>query len=63
MNATWHHRHPMPEKPTPIDRLEWHLAHQRACDCRELTRAALEKLEQAAARYDERVGRRAKSAR
>lgn len=44
MNASWHQNHPMPKRPTPAQRLEWHLAHQRACGCRKLTPARLEAL-------------------
>ncbi len=44
MNAAWHLAHPMPKKPSAKQRLVWHLAHQRHCDCRELKPAQLAKL-------------------
>lgn len=58
MNTHWHSNHRMPEKPTPLQRLDWHLAHQRSCDCRELTPQALKKLQEAVSRYEKRLTRR-----
>ena len=58
MNASWHLTHRMPSKATPLQRLEWHLAHQRSCDCRELTPQAKKKLLEAASRYEKRLTRR-----
>jgi hypothetical protein len=34
MNAAWHRGHPMPRNPTLDQRIEWHLAHAKACGCR-----------------------------
>jgi hypothetical protein len=34
INAAWHRAHPMPRNPTLDQRIEWHLAHARACGCR-----------------------------
>lgn len=36
MNARWHKAHPMPANPTLDQRLRWHVAHAKACDCREM---------------------------
>ncbi|MGD1019600.1 MAG: hypothetical protein ABSA12_09800 [Verrucomicrobiia bacterium] len=36
MNGSWHQRHPMPKKPTLEQRVNWHLAHAKACGCREI---------------------------
>ena len=36
-NAEWHLRHPMPDRPTPHQRAEWHYEHARNCSCREMT--------------------------
>lgn len=47
MNAIWHKTHRLSAKATPKQRLRWHLAHQKACDCRELTAAMLQKLRRA----------------
>ena len=44
INATWHKGHPMPERPTPQQRLRWHLAHAKACGCRKLTASMLREL-------------------
>ncbi len=63
INATWHRAHPMPKQPTPVQRLAWHLAHQRACRCRELTKAQLKKLIAAAASSVKRKRPRATRAR
>jgi len=42
INATWHRAHPMPKNPTLDQRIEWHVAHARACGCREITGKLLE---------------------
>jgi hypothetical protein len=34
MNAAWHKTHPMPMGSTLDQRVEWHLAHAKACGCR-----------------------------
>jgi hypothetical protein len=36
MNRAWHEAHPMPPKATLQQRVEWHIAHQAACGCRDL---------------------------
>jgi len=46
INATWHRGHPMPRNATLDQRVRWHLAHVRACGCREIpatVRAELKK--------------------
>jgi hypothetical protein len=48
INATWHRKNRMPQRPTAAQRLRWHLAHAKACNCRELTPSTLEKLRVAA---------------
>jgi len=48
MNAAWHKAHPMPRRPTAAQRLRWHVAHAKACGCRELTATMLRKLEREA---------------
>jgi hypothetical protein len=37
INNVWHDAHPMPKNPTPDQRIEWHVAHAKACGCREIT--------------------------
>jgi len=36
LNAAWHRAHRMPQRATIDQRLRWHLAHARACGCREM---------------------------
>jgi hypothetical protein len=36
LNAAWHRDHPMPQPATLEQRIRWHLAHARACACREI---------------------------
>jgi hypothetical protein len=36
MNAAWHRSHRMPKNPTAAQRVRWHVAHAKACDCREM---------------------------
>lgn len=45
INASWHSKHPMPERPTPAQRLTWHEAHAKHCDCRPFTDDMRAKLE------------------
>lgn len=34
LNAAWHKKHRMPKNATDIERLRWHLEHQKQCACR-----------------------------
>ncbi len=34
INKEWHEAHPMPEKATIAQRIEWHLEHVKNCNCR-----------------------------
>ena len=36
MNATWHTQHVMPMGATLSQRVSWHVAHAKACGCREM---------------------------
>jgi len=38
MNACWHRRHAMRTRPSLEQRVHWHLAHAKACGCREIPR-------------------------
>jgi DNA-3-methyladenine glycosylase I len=42
LNARWHDEHPMPAKPTPTERLLWHVEHERECGCRPMPKALME---------------------
>lgn len=44
MNKAWHDKHPMPKNPTIEQRIEWHLAHQKNCACREIPAKLLEEM-------------------
>jgi len=50
LNAEWHRAHKMPKNPTPAQRLDWHVAHAKACACRSLSPAMLAKLKKATKR-------------
>ena len=43
INAKWHKAHKMPTNPTPRPRLEWHVAHAKACACRPIPASLEEK--------------------
>jgi|RhiMethySRZTD1v2_1073278.scaffolds.fasta_scaffold10802_2 hypothetical protein len=34
MNARWHATHPMAKNATLDDRVRWHVAHAKVCNCR-----------------------------
>ena len=34
LDAAWHRAHPMPERPTLEQRLDWHREHAKHCGCR-----------------------------
>ena len=36
MHADWHRVHPMPTKATLDQRIAWHIAHAKACGCRQI---------------------------
>jgi len=42
INASWHKRHRMPKNPTPAQRIEWHLEHEKQCRCRPMPSTILE---------------------
>lgn len=44
INAAWHRAHPMPKNPTLDQRVEWHMAHARACGCRAIHGTVLAEL-------------------
>jgi len=50
MNKEWHQLNKMPGNPTFEERVKWHLAHQKNCNCRpipEKLRQAMEERNQA----------------
>lgn len=44
INAAWHRAHRMPKNPTLDQRVEWHVAHARACGCRPIDDTMLAEL-------------------
>jgi hypothetical protein len=44
MNGTWHQKHPMPKKATLEERVDWHLAHEKACGCRGIPKTVMAEL-------------------
>lgn len=48
MNAAWHEKHRLGRGASAKERLAWHLAHAKACDCRPLAPAFRAKLEASA---------------
>ena len=50
LNKEWHRLHRMPPRATREERVKWHVAHARACACREVPgsiKADVEKLQKA----------------
>jgi hypothetical protein len=48
LNARWHAKHPMPKPATLAQRVNWHVAHQKACGCRAMPRTVVAELERRA---------------
>jgi hypothetical protein len=44
MNATWHKQHPMPMGSAIGQRVEWHVAHAKACRCRAIPPTVIKEL-------------------
>lgn len=44
INKAWHLAHPMPKNATLDQRVEWHIAHRKACRCRELPESIVKEL-------------------
>jgi hypothetical protein len=45
INGSWHQKHPMPKKPTLEQRVDWHLAHAKACGCRDIPKTVIAELQ------------------
>lgn len=45
INAEWHKLHPMPMGSTLTQRVTWHVAHAKACGCREIPPTVVKELE------------------
>jgi hypothetical protein len=44
MSARWHEQHPMPKRASLSQRVRWHVAHAKACGCRDIPRTVLTEL-------------------
>ena len=44
INAKWHQKHVMPMGSTLSQRVHWHVAHAKACGCREIPPTVLREL-------------------
>ncbi|MFA6467047.1 MAG: hypothetical protein WCV71_04265 [Patescibacteria group bacterium] len=44
LNATWHLKHKMPKNPSLDQKVDWHLAHAKNCQCRPLGAKILEEI-------------------
>ena len=39
INTAWHADHPLPKRASMAERVQWHVAHARACGCRPIPRS------------------------
>jgi len=44
LNRVWHLKNKMPKNATEDQRIKWHLAHQKNCNCRPIPPKLAEKL-------------------
>ena len=44
INKEWHEKNRMPKNPTLDERIQWHLAHQQHCTCRETPKKIAEEI-------------------
>ncbi|MCW5695453.1 MAG: hypothetical protein KIS96_01830 [Bauldia sp.] len=45
INAAWHEANPMPKNATLDQRVAWHIAHAKACGCREIPPSVMAEIE------------------
>lgn len=45
INKEWHEQHAMPKNPSLQQRIDWHLAHTKACNCRPIPQGILKALQ------------------
>lgn len=43
-NKEWHDKHPMPKNPTFRQRVDWHIEHQKNCQCRPIPAKLVEEM-------------------
>lgn len=44
INREWHLKNKMPKNPTKIQKLEWHINHNKNCNCRKPTEKLLKEI-------------------
>jgi hypothetical protein len=49
MNARWHEMHPLGRGASLAERVKWHVAHQKACACRDMPASVRAELERSGA--------------
>ena len=52
INKLWHEQHAMPKNPSLQQRMDWHLAHTQACQCRPIPPGILKALQDRAQKPD-----------
>jgi hypothetical protein len=57
INATWHKQHPMPMGSTLSQRVQWHVAHAKACGCRAIPPTVLKELRRIGRKLPTRRGK------
>ncbi|MDF3026577.1 MAG: hypothetical protein K0S23_884 [Fluviicola sp.] len=45
INKEWHLKNKMPKNPTENERENWHLEHEKNCDCRPIPTKLKEKMD------------------
>jgi hypothetical protein len=45
INKEWHLENKMPKRPTLDQRVEWHVAHAKNCNCRKVKGLILEEIQ------------------
>jgi hypothetical protein len=46
INKEWHLKNKMPKNPSQKERMEWHIEHNKYCDCRKPTEKLLKEIEE-----------------
>jgi hypothetical protein len=57
-NREWHEANRMPKNATDDERITWHLAHAKNCDCREIPAGVMALLKKRGAKLPMRAKKR-----
>ena len=52
INRTWHEHHKMPKNASLDQRIEWHLAHEKNCQCREMPEKLREEIKKSGGKFN-----------